>query len=510
MLPFAEVCLHHEPDQESGPKGPKNRQKWQARFARGVWVGKSEFSDAHLVLTPAGVVQCRSVRRLPEDQQADKDTFATVRGLPWSKSEPEAEAPALPAEPLPPFLGLPAPDPEVEAEQAEPQVDTKDAWDFEGPDPFWQSYQGTAGPESGPEVQPRARKREREEPGEDGGKERRLAVEEQTLAQQALAQAASAQDSRGEGSKRERAQSTVSDESLDQEHKRLMVALAQFATVDEVVAPLPIGTPEGLDPTLVRAARALELQRLKEFGVYTPVPRSEADRVVATRWVEVQKAPDLVRSRLVAKDFALEKREDLFAAMPGLVATRLALAVLADRWACGHDWIAKTADVSVAFLHAPADKENPQYVTPPPDAGEPQGVVWRLERSLYGTRSAPRNWQQHLVGLLAKAGWTRGRADPATFFNGRALLVVHVDDFLCVGPRGDVDSLMTTLSSSLLLKVSEELRSGHALSFLGREISRVDNAVVLQPSSKLIRKLGGRREQGARHRSQNQRGPHGL
>ena len=107
------------------------------------------------------------------------------------------------------------------------------------------------------------------------------------MAQQALAQAASAQDSRGEGSKRERAQSTLSDESLDQEHKRLMVALAQFATVDEVVAPLPIGTPEGLDPTLVRAARALELQRLKEFGVYTPVPRSEADRVVATRWVEV-------------------------------------------------------------------------------------------------------------------------------------------------------------------------------------------------------------------------------
>jgi hypothetical protein len=298
-------------------------------------------------------------------------------------------------------------------------------------------------------------------------------------------------DTRMENPKREREEAVLPDEGLAQEHKRLMVeTLAAFTTVDEADSPTVIGAPEGLDPEQVKAGRALELQRLREFGVYTAVPRSEADRVVSTRWVEVQKAPGLVRSRLVAKDFAVEKREDLFAATPGLVATRLALAVLADRWAAGQDWVAKTADVSVAFLHAPVDTENPQYVMPPPDAGEPPGVVWRLERSLYGTRSAPRNWQLHLVGLLAQAGWTRGRADPATFFNGQALLIVHVDDFLCVGPRATVDSLMTTLSNSLLLKVSEELRAGHSLNFLGREISRVDNAVVFQPFSRLIRKLG--------------------
>ena len=170
--------------------------------------------------------------------------------------------------------------------------------------------------------------------------------------------------------KRERPQSEASGDSLRQEHKRQLIGAAiAAASMDETEAEVP--TPAGLDPSQVQAARRLELDRLVEFGVYRSVPRAEASHVIGTRWVEVQKNPELVRSRLVAKEFAWDHREDLFAATPGLAATRIAISALVDRWAAGEDWIARSADVSVAFLHAPVDSAKPQFVEPPPDAGEP-------------------------------------------------------------------------------------------------------------------------------------------
>eukprot|EP00959_Pyramimonas_sp_CCMP1952_P286975 6001432-Pyramimonas_sp.AAC.1 len=40
------------------------RGKWEACFARGIWVGKSELDDAHLVIDPGrGVQKVRAARR---------------------------------------------------------------------------------------------------------------------------------------------------------------------------------------------------------------------------------------------------------------------------------------------------------------------------------------------------------------------------------------------------------------------------------------------------------------
>ena len=168
--------------------------------------------------------------------------------------------------------------------------------------------------------------------------------------------------------KRERPQSEASGDSLRQEHKRQLIGAAvAAASMDEPQAEVPTW-PE-LDPAQVQAAHRLELDRLLEFGVYRSVPRAEAPHVIGTHWVEVQKNPELVRSRLVAKDFAWDHREDLFAATPGLAATRIAISALVDRWAAGEDWVARSADVSVAFLRAPVDSSCPQFVEPPPDAG---------------------------------------------------------------------------------------------------------------------------------------------
>ena len=58
---------------------PKIASAWQ----RGLWVGKTDASGEHLVLTPTGAQHCRSIRRLPEDKAHVVDFAKSVRGTPW-------------------------------------------------------------------------------------------------------------------------------------------------------------------------------------------------------------------------------------------------------------------------------------------------------------------------------------------------------------------------------------------------------------------------------------------
>ena len=53
-------------------------------FQRGIWVGKSHWSDCHVILTSGGAVEARSVRRLPEQFNSFDIHFA--KGLPWAFS----------------------------------------------------------------------------------------------------------------------------------------------------------------------------------------------------------------------------------------------------------------------------------------------------------------------------------------------------------------------------------------------------------------------------------------
>ena len=81
-----------------------------------------------------------------------------------------------------------------------------------------------------------------------------------------------------------------------------------------------------LKPDLVRAAREEELKVVDEMGVWELRPISECLEVtgkkpVKVRWVDVNKGDDdspNVRCRIVAKDFNIDKRPDLFAANPPL------------------------------------------------------------------------------------------------------------------------------------------------------------------------------------------------
>ncbi|CAK0891517.1 unnamed protein product [Prorocentrum cordatum] len=61
-----------------------NAGKFEARFARGIWVGKSEFDDQRLVVDlQRGLLKVRSVRRMPEEFRWNAEVVKQIDVAPW-------------------------------------------------------------------------------------------------------------------------------------------------------------------------------------------------------------------------------------------------------------------------------------------------------------------------------------------------------------------------------------------------------------------------------------------
>ena len=70
-----------------------NKSKSKPKFIEGVWAGKTETTDEHIVGNAAGVQYVRTVRRVPVESRWSAAAVKAFRGLPW-KAKPD-RAPAL-------------------------------------------------------------------------------------------------------------------------------------------------------------------------------------------------------------------------------------------------------------------------------------------------------------------------------------------------------------------------------------------------------------------------------
>ena len=126
-----------------------------------------------------------------------------------------------------------------------------------------------------------------------------------------------------------------------------------------------------------------------KMHVWDRVQRSEASKVIGTRWVYVDKG-DQVRCRLVAQEFAgSDKREDLYAGTPPLSATRYLLSNTASRCRRVSSFPSRklmVLDIKRAFLHGLVTRTI--YVELLEEESEGGKYVGRLVKTLYGTRDA--------------------------------------------------------------------------------------------------------------------------
>ena len=176
-----------------------------------------------------------------------------------------------------------------------------------------------------------------------------------------------------------------------------------------------------LDEEQVRAGRETEVKRMLEFEVYEEVNEEQArgKRIWNSAWLNSQKRPGLVRSRLVVNQIrGASKREDVFAATPHL-----------QQW-----------DVSAAFFHATIEEE--VFVRPPQNMRKDK-TIWRLLKVMYGTQVASSRWQRLVRETMCDGHWEVLTCVPCVAYNETevSLVMFHGDDFLAEGHDSSLDKL---------------------------------------------------------------------
>lgn len=241
------------------------------------------------------------------------------------------------------------------------------------------------------------------------------------------------------------------------------------------------------NPDWVRAMN-IELEALESNQTWDITTLPPGKKSIGCKWLYKTKykadgSIDRFKSRLVilgCKQVYGVDYEHTFAPVAKMTTMRALLAVAAIK-----DWYAVQMDVTNAFLHG--DLHEVVYMKLPRgythigcritiNQGEiksvPSNLVYRLKKSLYGLRQAPRNWFSKLSTTLKSLGFTQSLADYSLFMHTTAtfitLVLVYVDDLLITGDNlAEIDHLKKMLSTQFHMKDLGELRY-----FLGLEISR--------------------------------------
>ena len=268
---------------------------------------------------------------------------------------------------------------------------------------------------------------------------------------------------------------------------------------------------EWLEGDMVREARKEEMEEFKKHEVYIKVPMQECyERTgaapIGTRWVDINKGDKIhpeYRSRLVAQEINVDKREDLFAATPPLEAKKILMS-LAVTEGVGYRKGGKDKgmkldfiDVRRAYFHARARRE--VYVKLPAEDSE-EGMCGKLNKAMYGTRDAAQNWEYAYIEWLESIAFRRGRASPCVFYHEDKgiRLVVHGDDFTVLGYEESLDWFRRCINEKFEVKfrgrLGPEDTDDKCIRILNRVVTWTDNGIEYEADQRhsdiIISKLG--------------------
>jgi len=275
-------------------------------------------------------------------------------------------------------------------------------------------------------------------------------------------------------------------------------------TIRESMIGIDDVTGEELDPVHVKRARGEEMTGFAEFGVYeyelrTAAMADEGGKFIGTRWVDHNKGtkenPE-VRSRLVGQEFAAgDARDDLFAATPPLVASRMLVSGVASRGRAGpgkHRIL--LLDVKKAFLYGYIKRR--VYIELPREDPRSESKKWvgRLVKAMYGTRDAPQVWQEEVRKTMGEMGFETMVSTPCVYVNREldVKIVAHVDDLLCTGPKENLEKVKKLLEKKYQMKakmIGPDRGEDREGKFLGRTIRWKDWGLEWQGDGKLRESL---------------------
>ena len=218
---------------------------------------------------------------------------------------------------------------------------------------------------------------------------------------------------------------------------------------------------------LVRAAMEEELNYFNahvwDATEKTMAATTDGYKLIRMRWVICNKGDSSaydVRARLVACEVNTYKTDEYYAATPPLEAKKLLFSEYANtaRRPTNKPKLIVLSFVDIKKAYFNGVPRRNIHLAFPRELGIPPNLVAHLKRCVYGTRDAGAIWEDCYADALVEMGFVRGVANGCNFYHSaRGLrVVVHGDDFTCLGPRADVLWYEDALSHKFEIK-----RRGH-------------------------------------------------
>jgi hypothetical protein len=231
-----------------------------------------------------------------------------------------------------------------------------------------------------------------------------------------------------------------------------------------------------------QAAIDSELQSLAKHNTFRLTRLPDGRRCIGSRWVLRRKygADGKVaryKARLVAKGCAQVEGVDFSKdeiRAPALHSKSLRVVLCA---AASLNYELKQMDVPTAFLNAVC-KDDIYMKVPsgyPLQPGINAGMVLKLEKTLYGIKQAPREWNIEYNNAIVALGYTRCSSDTCVYVKrsrtGNPMIIpVFVDDSFPACATADLPELMADLSQLMAKYHITECNDAHVV--LGMRVTR--------------------------------------
>ena len=179
----------------------------------------------------------------------------------------------------------------------------------------------------------------------------------------------------------------------------------------------------------IATAKEEELQRLIDFGAFKEV-KDTSQCTISTRWIVTTKG-EKVKARLVARGFEELCNVQTDSPTVAKPTVRIMFALSST-----FKWTIEAMDITSAFLQAKKIQRD-VFIKPPADIRK-RGLIWKLQKPLYGLGDSARLWYLTLKGHLLSVGCVISKLDKSLFMyyeNNKlqGLVVIHVDDILYSG-----------------------------------------------------------------------------
>ena len=222
---------------------------------------------------------------------------------------------------------------------------------------------------------------------------------------------------------------------------------------------------ESPDSEYWQAAMRDEMDSLNENQTFTLTTLPEGRQLVGGRWVytikENSDGSKSYKARYVAKGYSQIKGvdyEETFAPTTNFTSVRALMQMAAQ-----YDLILHQMDVKTAYLNAPIDceiyMEQAEGFKVPSEYDK--GLVYKLNKSLYGLKQSGRNWNNLLHSYLLENNYEQNCVDPCVYVkrveNGIIVILVWVDDLI-----------IAASNNMLLSEVKQMLKNRFHMKDLGR------------------------------------------